>query len=340
MSSRCYSPVSHLLVVPSKHLSCLLPISGRVRLRSSKECRLTLSCGGAWYGTTFRLPLDATPKCSSSAASADCSSCSTSTPMKENLTSSRELELRDEDAVPSDTQPAARIHFPRLKLAAGCLLAFAVSYGFHMEAALAVAENSIAASGLGIKVATFLRGSGWPDELIVLTVAMLPVLELRGAIPISYWLKLDPIKGYALAVLGNMVPVPFVVLYLEKLSRFLGDRSSSAKTFLTWLFEKTRKKGGVIEEFEWLGLMLFVAVPFPGTGAWTGAFLAALLGMPFWEALTANLCGVLLAGLLVNLVVTLGAKYALAVGAGMFIISTFMWNVLRLVKRKEKKDSA
>ncbi|KAL2652152.1 hypothetical protein R1flu_020280 [Riccia fluitans] len=330
MASGCSSAVCHRLVAPRKPLSYLPPTSGGIWLTPTK-----LTCRTAWYGIRLKLPAGGVAKCSSSMESSFSSSS-----IKEEWSSRSDMELRHQVEVQSEAEPAGRIPFPSLQLLAGCLLAFAVSYGFQTKAALAVSENSIAASGLGIKVATFLRGSGWPDELIVFTVAMLPVLELRGAIPISYWLHLDPIKGYALAVLGNMAPVPFVVLYLEKLSGLLAERSSSARSFLTWLFERTRMKGGVIEEFEWLGLMLFVAVPFPGTGAWTGAFLAALLGMPFWEALTANFCGVLLAGLLVNLVVILGAQYALAVGAALFIISSFMWNVLRLVKKEKKKKDA
>ncbi|OAE29864.1 hypothetical protein AXG93_773s1020 [Marchantia polymorpha subsp. ruderalis] len=252
-------------------------------------------------------------------------------------------EARHEDGDEDETSEgrtraaAAARNKKLVKLAFFALALLACNSGSH--AALAVAESSIAASSLGVKVASFLRGSGWPDELVVLTVAMLPVLELRGAIPISYWLRVDPIKGYFIAVLGNMLPVPLIVLYLDKLSTFLGERSSTAKKVLDWVFERTRKKGGVIEEFEWLGLMLFVAVPFPGTGAWTGAILAAILGMPFWEAMTANFFGVVLAGLLVNIVVTVGGKAALGVGAVLFAISTFMWTVLRMIRNKKNEDA-
>ncbi|KAJ7554887.1 hypothetical protein O6H91_05G014500 [Diphasiastrum complanatum] len=196
------------------------------------------------------------------------------------------------------------------------------------------APESIAASGLGVRVARLLRQSGWADEAIVFTLAMLPILELRGAIPVGYWMHLEPWKVYALSILGNMIPVPFILLYLDKLSSFLAGESSVAKKFLAWLFNNAREKAGPIEEFRWIGLMLFVAVPFPGTGAWTGAIIAALLGMPFWNAMWANFCGVILAGLLVNLLVTVGLKYAIIVGAGLFVISTFMWRILRTLKSK------
>ena len=103
--------------------------------------------------------------------------------------------------------------------------------------------------------------------------------------------------------------------------------------FVEILFEKAKAKAGPVEEFQWLGLMLFVAVPFPGTGAWTGAFIASILDMPFWSALSANFVGVVFAGLLVNLLVNLGLKYAIITGIILFFVSTFMWTILRSIKK-------
>ena len=126
-----------------------------------------------------------------------------------------------------------------------------------------------------------------------------------------------------------MIPVPFIILYLKRFATFLAGKNKSASQFLDMLFEKAKEKAGPVEEFQWLGLMLFVAVPFPGTGAWTGAFIASILDMPFWPAVSANFVGVVLAGLLVNLLVNLGLKYAIITGVILFFTSTFMWNVLR-----------
>lgn len=193
--------------------------------------------------------------------------------------------------------------------------------------------ESIKASQIGLKISSFMRRSGWPDELIVFVLATLPILELRGAIPVGYWMQLEPLKVSILAVLGNMVPVPFILLYLKQLVTYAGKRSSVASSFLDRLIEITRKKAGPIEEFQWLGLMLFVAVPFPGTGAWSGAIAATILDMPFWEAVSANFFGVVFAGLLVNLLVNLGIKYAVIVGAILFFVSTVMWNLLRYIKK-------
>lgn len=204
-------------------------------------------------------------------------------------------------------------------------------FAFSGDAKAAV--DSIRASSFGLKVANALRGSGWPEEAVVFALATLPVIELRGAIPVGYWLQLHPILLTVLSILGNMVPVPFIILYLKKFATFLAGKNQSASQFLEMLFERAKKKAGPVEEFQWLGLMLFVAVPFPGTGAWTGAIIASVLDMPFWSGFSANLVGVVLAGLLVNLLVNLGLNYAVITGIMLFIVSTFMWSILRHLKK-------
>uniref|UniRef100_A0A2N9EBY3 Small multi-drug export protein n=1 Tax=Fagus sylvatica TaxID=28930 RepID=A0A2N9EBY3_FAGSY len=195
------------------------------------------------------------------------------------------------------------------------------------------ATDSIKASSFGLKIANKLRSFGWPDEAVVFALATLPVLELRGAIPVGYWMQLKPVLLTVLSVLGNMVPVPFIILYLKKFASFLAGRNQSASQFLEMLFKSAKEKAGPVEEFQWLGLMLFVAVPFPGTGAWTGAIIASILEMPFWSAVTANFFGVVLAGLLVNLLVNVGLKYAIVTGVILFFISTFMWSILRNLRK-------
>ncbi|MED6157452.1 hypothetical protein PIB30_023183 [Stylosanthes scabra] len=200
-------------------------------------------------------------------------------------------------------------------------------------ASVAAASDSIKASGFGLKVANWLRKLGLPDGFVVFTLATLPVLELRGAIPVGYWMNLSPFNLTLLSILGNMVPVPFIILYLKKFASFLAARSSSASRFFDMLFENAKEKAGPVEEFKWLGLMLFVAVPFPGTGAWSGAIIASILDMPFWSGVSANFFGVVFAGLLVNLLVSLGLKYAIITGIILFLVSTFMWSVLRNLRK-------
>ncbi|KAF8051606.1 hypothetical protein N665_1692s0006 [Sinapis alba] len=195
------------------------------------------------------------------------------------------------------------------------------------------ASDSIKSSTFGLRIAAALRRFGWPDEAVVFALATLPVIELRGAIPVGYWMQLKPTLLTFLSVLGNMVPVPFIILYLKKLASFLAGKSPTASKLLEILFKRAKEKAGPVEEFQWLGLMLFVAVPFPGTGAWTGAIIASILDMPFWSAVSSNFCGVVLAGLLVNLLVNLGLKEAIVAGFALFFVSTFMWSVLRKIRK-------
>ncbi|CAF1999958.1 unnamed protein product [Brassica oleracea var. botrytis] len=195
------------------------------------------------------------------------------------------------------------------------------------------AADSIKSSGFGLRIAAALRRFGWPDEAVVFALATLPVIELRGAIPVGYWMQLKPTLLTFFSVLGNMVPVPFIILYLKKVVNFIAGKSQTASKLLAILLKSAKEKAGPVEEFQWLGLMLFVAVPFPGTGAWTGAIIASILDMPFWSAVSANFCGVVLAGLLVNLLVNLGLKEAVVAGIVLFFVSTFMWSVLRNVSK-------
>ncbi|CAE6064090.1 unnamed protein product [Arabidopsis arenosa] len=198
------------------------------------------------------------------------------------------------------------------------------------------ATDSIKSSSFGLKIASTLRRFGWPDEAVVFALATLPVIELRGAIPVGYWMQLKPTVLTFFSVLGNMVPVPFIVLYLKKFASFVAGKSQTASKLLDILFKRAKEKAGPVEEFQWLGLMLFVAVPFPGTGAWTGAIIASILDMPFWSAVSSNFCGVVLAGLLVNLLVNLGLKQAIVAGIALFFVSTFMWSVLRNIRKSIK----
>ncbi|KFK33449.1 hypothetical protein AALP_AA5G015400 [Arabis alpina] len=199
--------------------------------------------------------------------------------------------------------------------------------------------DSIKSSSFGLRIASTLRKFGWPDEAVVFALATLPVIELRGAIPVGYWMQLKPSVLTFFSVLGNMVPVPFIILYLKKIASFVAGKSETASKLLDILFKRAKEKAGPVEEFQWLGLMLFVAVPFPGTGAWTGAIIASILDMPFWSAVSSNFCGVVLAGLLVNLLVNLGLKQAIVAGIGLFFVSTFMWSVLRSIRKSIRPAS-
>jgi uncharacterized membrane protein len=146
--------------------------------------------------------------------------------------------------------------------------------------------------------------SGTSAELITVILAMMPVSELRGAIPYAVGVAgMTWQKAYILSVIANFVPV-IPIFYLigpisERLRRFkVFDR------FFTWLFARARRKGKLIERFEILGLVLFVAIPLPVTGAWTGTIAAFLFGVKKRVALPAIFLGICIAGVVVTLAVT------------------------------------
>lgn len=148
-----------------------------------------------------------------------------------------------------------------------------------------------------------------PAWLIVLLAAALPVSELRGAIPLAIGVYgYDPWQAYLLAVLGNLLPVVPLLLFLGPVSDWL-RRFTFWDKFFTWLFSRTRRKYiREHESFSLTALALFVAVPLPVTGAWTGCAIAFLVGFRFWPAFVAISAGVLLAGVIVTATV-LGVQW-------------------------------
>ena len=143
-------------------------------------------------------------------------------------------------------------------------------------------------------------------ELIVILVAALPIAELRVAIPVAIQ-SLDFTWYYAflLAVIGNILPVPVILLFLEAATRLLG-RVALFQRWLDWLFERTRRRGRILQKYKRIGLVLFVAIPLPITGAWTGALAAVLFGIRFGQAFFSILLGVIIAGVIVTCLTLLG----------------------------------
>lgn len=142
--------------------------------------------------------------------------------------------------------------------------------------------------------------------LAVMALAAAPVSELRGAIPLAIlgfhfqWYYALPI-----AVIGNLLPVPFILLFLNAVSRLIG-RIPAVKKALEWLFERAKHRGEAIQKYGALGLVLFVAVPLPMTGAWTASLIAVLLGLRFKYAFLSILAGIIIAGFIVTGATMLG----------------------------------
>ena len=162
---------------------------------------------------------------------------------------------------------------------------------------------------------------GFSKELVVLVISALPVLELRGALPVAINLFHFPwYYALLLAIIGNLLPVPFLLLFLSNISRLLSKIGIFEK-MLHWLFEHTRRRGKIINRYERIGLTLFVAIPLPVTGAWTGSLAAVLFGLKFKHAFLSIFVGVLIAGAIVTCLCLLGWTGAIIAGVGLSIVA-------------------
>lgn len=142
-----------------------------------------------------------------------------------------------------------------------------------------------------------------PLWLKVFVWSMLPIIELRGGLPIGLSQGLPWSEAYLFAVLGNLIPVIPILLLLEPVSNWMRKQWRWADRFFTWLFERTRRRTEkTVEKYGTLGLTIFVMIPLPVTGAWTGTLAAFLFGIPARKALPAIVLGVLIAGGIVTAV--------------------------------------
>ena len=139
-------------------------------------------------------------------------------------------------------------------------------------------------------------------QLLTALLSMLPIIELRGAIPFAIEvLHLPPLEAYIWGVMGNIVPTIFILRFLEPIARFLRKHSKYFDKFLAKLFSKTRTEHSArFKEYGAIFLVLFVAIPVPGSGAWTGALIAFLFGVSYWKALGLISLGVFGAGLIIT----------------------------------------
>lgn len=140
--------------------------------------------------------------------------------------------------------------------------------------------------------------------LKTLVTAMLPILEIRGAIPVGVASGLDPWLAFAVGFVGNMLPIPILILLTRKVIEWLKQHNMLVK-LTAWLENKGSKGAQKVQKYSFWGLFILVAIPLPGTGAWTGALVASLLDMRLKRALPAIAMGVAVAGLIV-LFVTYG----------------------------------
>lgn len=191
-----------------------------------------------------------------------------------------------------------------------------------------------------------LQNFGIADPLIVFIISMLPISELRGAIPVGInALHMPWYHAFPIAYIGNLVPVPFIFFFLERIRR-LSLKMGIVGVLVEKFLNRTRRRAEFIEKYGRVGLMLFVAVPLPITGAWTGIIAAYLLGMRFRDTILPVCAGVLISGTIVTLLSVyvpelldrLGWGPIVAVTAVILIALVAWWLWPRKAKQAEQGD--
>ena len=151
------------------------------------------------------------------------------------------------------------------------------------------------------QLANFLLQHHIPKELVVFIISLFPILECRlGMFTAIVLLQMNPFEGFAISFLGNIIPIPFILILINKIFELLKKIPGICKPVI-WLEERTLKKKSVIEKYGIWGLLVFVAIPLPGTGGWTGALLASLLHLDRKKSFGVIAIGVLIAGLIITI---------------------------------------
>eukprot|EP00640_Fibrocapsa_japonica_P003580 CAMPEP_0113943396 /NCGR_PEP_ID=MMETSP1339-20121228/23228_1 /TAXON_ID=94617 /ORGANISM="Fibrocapsa japonica" /LENGTH=302 /DNA_ID=CAMNT_0000948253 /DNA_START=101 /DNA_END=1009 /DNA_ORIENTATION=- /assembly_acc=CAM_ASM_000762 len=221
---------------------------------------------------------------------------------------------------------------PAVKIAVTAALVIMAAVAVKPLSASAAEALSTAVSAeehlhLGQKIANQFRKTGLPDEVVLMIISAMPVVELRGGIPVGQWMGLPLLNVLALCVVGNLIPIiPLLAALknktIQKVMKPVLDRAA----------EKSKGLGS--EKNRSLAVALFVGIPLPGTGAWTGAMGAFLLGMGFRESASAISAGVLLAGIIMSILVKAGKTGAIAATVAMIV--TFGWKLIKGEKEEEK----
>ena len=141
--------------------------------------------------------------------------------------------------------------------------------------------------------------TNFKNAIILFFISLVPFVELRGAIPVGAAMELPFWECVLISIVANMLPVPFIILFMRKIFDFCRKKQWFTKQ-IDWLENRVMKKNGVIKKYEAIGLAIFVGIPLPGTGAWSGALLASLMDIRMRTALPAIFTGVVIAGFLVG----------------------------------------
>lgn len=138
-------------------------------------------------------------------------------------------------------------------------------------------------------------------EAVVFVISMVPILELRGGLLVSKMIGVPLLTAIPLCIVGNIIPIPFILLFIKQIFKWL-KKVSFFERFITKLEKRAMGKSDSIKRYEFWGLALFVGIPLPGTGAWTGSLIAALLDIDFKKAIVAELVGIAMATVIMSIV--------------------------------------
>ena len=153
-----------------------------------------------------------------------------------------------------------------------------------------------------IKLFGGLLGFKYGKEIVVFIISLCPILELRGGLLAASLLGVNPVSAYIISFIGNIIPVPFILLFISKILDFMEEcKIKWMNKLALWVRKKADKHKGSIEKYGYLGLFFFVGIPIPGTGAWTGCLIASLLNLDRKKSFLATLLGLIMASVIMML---------------------------------------
>ena len=138
------------------------------------------------------------------------------------------------------------------------------------------------------------------EEVVIFIISMFPILELRGGLLAASLLKVPIIKAIPLCIIGNLIPIPFILIFIKKIFSWM-KRFKIFRGLIEKLENRAMSKSGKVTQYEFMGLVLFVGIPIPGTGAWMGSLIAALLEMDTKKAVLAELLGIAIATVIMSI---------------------------------------
>lgn len=147
-----------------------------------------------------------------------------------------------------------------------------------------------------------LSSIAYGKEILVFIISLMPILELRGGLIAAALLDMNPVTSYIISIIGNIIPVPFILLLITKILAWMRkSKISILNKFANWLDGKVEKHKGEIEKFGYLGVVLFVGIPLPGTGAWTGSLIASVLELDRKKTFLSVMIGIFMASIIMML---------------------------------------